>query len=311
MSKLQYKECITIEILLKEWYKANKIAEKLNINKSSLSRHIKKYNTNWVYNATIAWTKKQLVKTLANQSNPRIEKWSELEKYILEKIKEYRSPEQIVWRLKYEKWELISKDTIYKYIYNYYPELIKKYLRRGWKKYISQTQKKAMLWDRKFIDKRPQIVNLRERMGDREWDSIEDLTHKFRILTQVDRMSRYLLAGLCSSKNAINVINTMHEMFHGIMPEKRITMTLDNWIEFKDFNTIWVVTWTDVYFAYPHSPRQRWTNENTNWLLRQFFPKKTLLSKINQHELDYVVFLINNRPRKTLNFMTPYEVFHN
>ena len=87
-------------------------------------------------------------------------------------------------------------------------------------------------------------------------------------------------------------------------------MTYDNWREFSEASRIKFFTWLDVYFADPYSSWQRWTNENTNWLLRQFYPKKTDFQLISENQLKYYVSLINFRPRKRLNYMTPHEVFH-
>lgn len=92
------------------------------------------------------------------------------------------------------------------------------------------------------------------------------------------------------------------------MPEKiRKTLTLDNWLEFAEHYIIAVICKMDTYFADPYRSQQRWTNENTNWLIRQFYPKWTDLSNITQNELDKIVDLINNRPRKRLNYLTPIE----
>jgi IS30 family transposase len=86
-------------------------------------------------------------------------------------------------------------------------------------------------------------------------------------------------------------------------------MTYDNWREFSEHKMIEYFTNLDVYFAHPYSSWERWTNENTNWLLRQFVPKKTDFENFSQNQLKYFISLINYRPRKRLNYKTPYEVF--
>lgn len=310
-NQLQYKDCITIEILLKTWWKANSIAEYIWVNKSSISREIKKYAVNWVYNWTIAWTKRQLFRVLANQIRTRILEWSDIEKYILTWIKSYWSPEQIAWRRKKERWENISKDTIYQFINIHHPWLIKKYFRRKWKKYTNHRQKRSMIEDGRSIDKRPIEVNERKDIGDWEWDSVEDGTHKARVITEVERKFWYLLAGICKSKKWSEVSGVIYNMFKEIPKEKKKTMTLDNGMEFKDHKVIEYTTKMKIYFCHKHAPWEKGTNENTNWLLRQFIPKKTPILTITNEQLAKYVKLINNRPRKRLWFNTPDEEFHN
>ena len=310
-SQLQYKDCITIEILLKIWWKANAIAKHIWVNKSSISKEIKKYAVNWVYRWIIAWTKRQLFRTLANQISPRIAKWSDIEKYILTWIKSYWSPEQIAWRRKKERWERISKDTIYSFINKYYPWLIKEYFRRKGKKYTKHWQKRAMIEDGRSIDERPIEVNERKEIGDWEWDSVEDWTHKARVITEVERKFWYLVAGISKSKKWSEVSWVIYNMFKEIPKWKKRTMTLDNGMEFKDHKVIECTTKMKIYFCHKHAPWEKGTNENTNWLLRQFIPKKTPILTVTNEKLAKYVELINNRPRKRLWYNTPDEEFHN
>lgn len=310
-SQLQYKDCITIEILLKIWWKANAIAKYIWVNKSSISKEIKKYAVNWVYRWIIAWTKRQLFRTLANQNRPRIAKWSDIEKYILTWIKSYWSPEQVAWRRKKEKLESISKDTIYSFINKYYPWLIKEYFRRKGKKYTNHWQKRSMIEDGRSIDKRPIAVNERREIWNWEWDSVEDWTHKARVITEVERKFWYLVAAICKSKKWSEMSEAIYNMFKEIPKEKKKTMTLDNWMEFQDHKVIECTTKMKIYFCHKHAPWEKGTNENTNWLLRQFIPKKTPILRVINENLAKYVELINNRPRKRLWYNTPDEEFHN
>ena len=189
MSQLQYSDCITIETLLKIGRKSNAIADYVWVHKSTISREIKNYSTNWSYIWAIAYTKRRLIRTLENKNRIRIKNGSKLEKFILNNIKKYRSPEQIVWVWKKDTWEQLSKDTIYRFIYQYHPNLIKRYFRRRWKKYTKHRQKRGMIEDWRSIDLREERVNNRKDIWNREWDSVEDGTHKARIITQVDRKS--------------------------------------------------------------------------------------------------------------------------
>jgi len=310
-NQLQYKDCITIEILLKTWWKANAIASYVWVNKSSISKEIKKYAVNWIYNWTIAWAKRQLFRVLANQVRTRIAEWSDIEKYILVKVRSYRSPEQIAWRRKKETRERISKDTIYQFINTHHPWLIKKYFRRKGRKYTNHWQKRSMIEDGRSIDKRPIEVNERKNIWDWEWDSVEDGTHKARIITEVERKFWYLVAGLSKVNQPTKISELIYNMFKEIPKEKKKTMTLDNGMEFRDHKVIECTTKMKIYFCHKHAPWEKGTNENTNWLLRQFIPKKTPILTITNEQLAKYVKLINNRPRKRLWFNTPDEEFHN
>lgn len=238
--------------------------------------------------------------------------WSELETFILKKkIKLYWSPEQIAWRWKLNTNENISKDTIYKYIYENYPKYSKKYFRRKWKKYIKDRKQKYQLMDRKMIDSRPEEIELRQRIWDWEWDTVVWIRwwSKKAIITNVERKSLYLLATKINNRSWESVLEATIELFKNIPKSKKKTITYDNWREFSEHRMIEYCTWLDVYFAHTYSSWERWTNENTNWLLRQFLPKKTDFKNISQNQLKKFVFLLNSRPRKKLNFLTPFEVF--
>lgn len=334
-------EIYEIRILLKEWYSIPQTAEKIWRNKTTIYRLLE---VNWInYNEIrykyIWWkwwvkeTKKEYLKqdwkreiqfhprivflkrverkSIASKRYCRIKLWSELEKYILSKIKRYWSCEQISWRRNLETWESLSKDTIYSYIYNNHKELISKYFRRKWKKYKHNRKLKYQLMDRKMIDLRPEVVNSRERIWDWEWDTVVwiRLWSKQVILTNVERKSWYLIARKLISWTWENVLNWTIECFKNIPKYKIKTMTYDNWREFCEHQAIEYYTNVQVYFAHPYHSRERWTNENTNWLIRQFLPKKTDFKSISQNQLQYFVKLINSRPRKRLSYKSPYEVF--
>jgi IS30 family transposase len=167
--------------------------------------------------------------------------------------------------------------------------------------------------DRKMIDMRPKIIETRERIWDWEWDTVIWIRwwNKEVILTNVERKSWYLLASKIKDKSWNSVLDETIKIFSKIPKYKRKTMTYDNWREFSEHRMIEYFTWFDIYFAHPYHSRERWTNENTNWLLRQFLPKKTDFQRISKNQLKYYVSLINSRPRKRLNFLSPNEIFFN
>jgi len=311
------KELYSIEVYLNEWFKPYKIAYKLNRNPSSVYKLLDKYSKpDWTFDAKYCIQQKKQIKAYNNSKNKTKKISKELENYILEKIKYYWSPEQISWRIKYKPeelgtWEYIWKDTIYKFIYTHYTELVKKYFRRKGKKYISHRWNKYQIMDRIMIDKRPEIVDKRKRIWDWEWDTIvwKRWVSKYCLLTHVERKTWYLLCSKIPDKSWNSVLEATINLFKNIPPDKKLTETFDNGREFSEHWLIKYYTWMNIYFARPYHSWERWTNENTNWLIRQFFPKWTIFSKINNNYLKEVINLINNRPRKRLWFKTPYECF--
>jgi len=301
MSQLLYEDCIKIEVYLDEKLSHRQIAIKLHRSNSSISDEIRKYSINWKYIAGIAWIIRQTKRRLINLFRCKIKPWSGLGKLIIDGIQKYWSPEQIAW-----KYKTICKDTIYRYIKLSRPDLIKKYFRRAWKKYKYWTIKADYIYNRKSIHERPVSENNRSRFGHWEGDTVWR-NRKWWFVKFTERKSLFELAGVLRKKTAVNVTIKMKELFDRLPDYLKKTVTLDNGREFVD-HFIWKpLCWLDTYFADVGNPWQRWLNENTNWLLRQFFPKKTDLAKITQQELDSYINLLNNRPRKKLWFLSPFE----
>lgn len=316
MSHKQFseKEIYAIEIYLKDKYNYSQIARKLSRSPSSVSRIVNKYKSGktWIFQAHMCLKQRKKLRTQVNRSNrTRIQSNAYLEEFVLKYIKKYWSPEQIAWRWKVETGESLSKDTIYTFIYLTHPELTKKYFRRKWKKYQNRRKERYQLNDRKMIESRPAIVETRGRIWDWEWDTIIWVHgwSKQVILTNVERSSGYLLARKIENKTWNSVLEWTIECFKNIPRYKQQTMTYDNGREFAQHRMIEYETNLDVYFANPYCSWERGTNENTNWLLRQFAPKKTDFKNFSKNQLKYYVGLINSRPRKRLNYKTPAEVF--
>jgi IS30 family transposase len=145
-------------------------------------------------------------KSIASNRYCRIEYWSKLESYILEKIQQYYSPKQISWRWAIENKSPLSKDTIYSYIYNNYPELISKYFRRKWKKYQHKRKQKYQLDNRRMIDKRPKIIEQRTTLGHWESDTVVG-KRKTRTKNVLSNPPPNLLTTPISFKNVIIISN--------------------------------------------------------------------------------------------------------
>jgi len=309
-SHISERESIAIEIHLSECKNKSQIAWKLWRSHTTIGREIQNYSNpeTWEYEAEYAVYARCLTQS-QKQRKSRIEPWGTLEKYILEKIQKYWSPEQIAGRWKQEKWEKLSKDTIYVYIYENYPELIKEYFRRKGKKYQSKRKEKYQLNDRRMIDERAKYIEKRKTLGHWEADTIIGKNKKWAIFTNVERKSGYLLTKKLRSKSGREVEDAFRETFEDIPKNKRKTTTVDNGREFSEHKMVEYFTETLIYFAHTYSSWQRGTNENTNGLLRQFIPKKIDFKTVSKKQLEKYTELINLRPRKRLNYKSPYEVF--
>ena len=159
------------------------------------------------------------------------------------------------------------------------------------------------------IDERPMIVERRSRLGDWEGDTMLGRDKRVRIVTLVDRRSGYLIAYLLPKMRAELLVSLALHHFRHIPKKKRKTLTLDNGVEFSDWERFEKKSGMTVYFAYPYHFWERGTNENTNGLLRQYFPKSHDFNLITPEELSHAVRRLNNRPRKRLTFLNPRQVF--
>jgi len=227
-------------------------------------------------------------------------------------IKEYYwSPEQISGGLKARGWlDVISPERIYQYIYtdkakggdlHSYLRCQKTYRKRG----TAGQDRRGQIADRTPISQRDSAIDNRERLGDFEGDTIIGKNHQGAMLTLVDRVSKLTILRPLGSKNAQNLADI------GIQALNRWqthSITFDNGKEFSKHTQISNVLDIDIYFADPYSSWQRGTNENTNGLIRQFFPKSMKLNDISEEQAKKVEQLLNNRPRKSLGFKTPLEV---
>ncbi|OKT76244.1 IS30 family transposase [Escherichia coli] len=137
----------------------------------------------------------------------------------------------------------------------------------------------------------------------------KDILHFRRFAKYVvDRKSRYTIILRLRGKDSVSVNQALTDKFLSLPSELRKSLTWDRGMELARHLEFTVSTGVKVYFCDPQSPWQRGTNENTNGLIRQYFPKKTCLAQYTQHELDLVAAQLNNRPRKTLKFKTPKEI---
>ena len=296
--------------MLRAGYSLREIARTLGKNVSSLSRHVNEYGGRNGYDGREVRRKRRM-KRIAAMDSIRLIK-GVLLRFITKELKRHKSPEQIAGVLKRKKKPIVTS-TIYRYIDERASHL-KVYLRSQKGKYRRKrgTKKREEAREqakKRRIDERPKIVERRGRIGDFEGDTLMGRDKRVRIVSFVDRRTGYLIASLLPKMNAELLSSLALKYFKRIPRKKRKTITLDNGVEFSDWERLEERSGMTIYFAYPYHAWERGTNENTNGLLRQYFPKTMDFNLITSDELAYVVRKLNNRERKRLGFLSPRHVF--
>ena len=224
------------------------------------------------------------------------------------------SPEQIVGRLKLDKLESISHETIYQRILGDKKAGGSLYSHLRWKKkrkkrYGSGKTVRGAMPNRVGIEQRPAIVDQRKRIGDWEGDTIIGSAYGGAVIaSMVERKSRFTCLSKAPSRVSTEVINSISDSMRPVA-KLVLTITLDNGKEFFQHALLKDALKADVYFARPYHSWERGLNENTNGLVRQYFPRRIPFDKLTKHDLQQVADKINNRPRKCLGYRTPFEVF--
>lgn len=222
------------------------------------------------------------------------------------------SPEQITGRLEQQYPDCparrVSPQTIYSWIrQDACREHWESLLRRRGKR--PGRRRNAVPGDGARIDRRPQVIERRRRLGDFEGDTVLGPPGAGGLATLVDRKSRYTIVVKVRSKNADHVHEKLRQRLKELDGEHRRSITFDNGSEFARCHRLEKHLNIRLYFADPGCPYQRGTNENTNGLIRQYFPKGTDFQDVSHVEVRRVEKLLNNRPRACLGFRTPAEVF--
>lgn len=301
------RECLHF-LLNVEKLSLRKIAQLLHRSPSTISREIARNSSSKGYHywrANIVTITRRRTKVYRAIS-PNTPKWD----YVIKGLNSYWSPETIAgkWNILYPE-DSLCFSTIYRYVKRkMFPNISSKthLRRRGKRKYSRNTNTNTIHPDR-IIPEWQEEIKERLRIGDWEGDTVLGGINKGAIVTFVDRKSRYLVARIISCKTAEATKDAIVKMMCN-MPKRSIS--LDNGSEFAMFKEIEKELQTEIYFAEPHKPWQRGTNENTNDILRFFYPKGFDFRTITQEDLDKVVDLINNRPKKILGWQTPAEVFY-
>jgi transposase, IS30 family len=233
----------------------------------------------------------------------------DVHQYVRDRLEKCWSPEQIAGRVQRDfprspaRW--LSRQTIYDWIDEQSPEW-QILLRRGG----VLPEKRGKLIDCVRIDGRPNVINRRRRYGDWEGDTMVGKRRHSALVTLVERKSGYTRIGRVDSMKSDATMRAAHGRLKDLPPALRRSMTFDNGKEFAEHQQLTRRLGLEIYFADPYASWQRGVNENTNGLLRQFFPKGTDFTQISHRQVACVEQLINERPRKRLDYRTPEEILN-
>ena len=290
------------------------IAIRLGKDTSALSREISRNtNASGKYTAGLADRASHKRRRDGKKRSRKLIKDKKLRRAVLSLLGKKKSPEQIAGRRKRQGKNYVVHETVYNYIYNYAPEW-KIYLRQKKGKYrrrhgTEDRENRREEAKKRRIDKRPAIVELRTEIGHWEGDTIKGKEKTTGIATHVERVSGYGIGDKLDHVTALNLKQKTVQSFARIPKDKKKTETLDNGVEFSEYEIMEKETGMQIFFAYPYHSWERGTNENFNGLLRQYFPKGTPFATITQNDVNWAIRELNHRPRKRLNYLTPHEVF--
>ena len=304
---------------LAEGLSVRAIATRLSRAPSTITREISRHGGRTHYRAARAddraWDRARRPKPCKLSAHPR------LRELVARRLAEEWSPQQISgWLARTYPGEQalqVSTETIYRSLFVQGRGVLRKELtahlrtRRTMRRARNATTKgqgRGGITDAISIRERPPEVEDRAMPGHWEGDLLAGSANT-HIATLVERQSRYLMLVKVDGKDTATVVDALSAQVQTLPAQLRASLTWDRGMELADHKRFAIATDVAVYFCDPQSPWQRGTNENTNGLLRQYFPKKTDLSIYSQNELDAVAVKLNTRPRKTLGYETPADRF--
>ena len=294
------------------------MAKALNRSSSSVSRELNRnFPQRKMYTSRLAHEKALIKRKIRGRHN-RL-KNEDIRTYVTTHLKRRWSPEQIAGKIRKDIGETISHEAIYQYIYSRVrndgiiraniEEDLRPYLRRKRRRRLGKgfrATKRVRMLPGKLIDTRPGIVTRRARIGDWESDTVESCDHKPGINTLVDRRTGLVFITKLNAKTSSSTAEAISMRLTGV---PAYTITSDNGSENQSWKIVELITRAQWYFANPYHSWERGTNENTNGLIREYFPKKTDFTKISEAEIAEVEYALNTRPRKRLKYLTPLEAF--
>lgn len=301
----------TLYVLRQDGYSLREIASRIGVHVSTVSRELKRNVSGRGYRPQAAHRQAVSRRRVARKPNKLT---PEVKHLLISLLKKHWSPEQIAGRLCQEDRLRISHETIYRFIRENRDRggKLYKYLRRK-KPYrrIYGSMGRYRLDAKVSIDDRPSVVDQKCRVGDWEIDTIVGAENMGpSLVTIVERVSKFTIIAKAPSKQ----YDVMTKVVHGMLKKHKnnvLTITADNGVEFSCHRILARLLDAEFYFAHPYCSWERGLNENTNGLIRQYLPKGSSFDLINRNRLRQIMSNINNRPRKTLGYRTPREVFFN
>ncbi|MBI4426825.1 MAG: IS30 family transposase [Candidatus Kerfeldbacteria bacterium] len=290
------------------------MADRLNKHRSTISRELARNSyPNGRYAAGHAYALQRQRRKAGKRTTKKLLRDPALWRAVLRGLKEKDSPEQIAGQRQRDRKRRVAHETIYRFLYTERPWLVGllrqkkgKYRRRHGTK---AREKHRELAKKTWITERPAIINERQEMGHWEGDTIIGKEKIVGIATHVEWVSGYGFADKLDRVTAEAMHAVTVRRFAMLPPDKRLSEADDNGREFSAHEETAEALNMVRYFALPYHSWERGSNENWNGLLRQFFPKGTSFATITQRDVDEAVRNLNHRPRKRLNYLTPYEVF--
>lgn len=286
------------------------IGKQLNRHPSTIGREIKRNTGNRGYRPKQA---QRLSDERRVSAVKAIKITDEIKSWIVKLLKQQLSPEQVAAYLKRHKQLSLHHETIYQIIYadkkaggTLYQQM--RIMSKKYRKRYGSYDSRGRIKNRISIDDRPSVVDDKSRIGDWEGDTVMGKGRKSALLTLVERKTLYTMIFRLTGKDATLLAQRAIE---GMTPfaDKLLTITLDNGLEFARHELITEALGVEIYFAHPYSSWERGINENTNGLIRQYFPKGTDFKLVTDEQVQYVMDQLNNRPRKTRDYKSPSELF--
>jgi IS30 family transposase len=306
-TQLTQEQRYQIHSLLKMDHNQVEIAKCLGVHKSTVSRELRRNKGMRGYRPKQAHQKAMSRKN-HSRNHIMLETWAVIEA----KIRLEWSPEQVSDWLKRHAGVEISHEWIYQYVLaeKHAGGTLYRHLRcqKKRRKRYGSYDRRGKLPNRVSIEKRPAVVDQRKRIGDWEVDTIVGKGHRQAIVSLTERKSRLVLLRKVERRTADLVSDAVIDLLQPIS-ESLHTITADNGKEFAEHERISRELQIDFFFAHPFAAWERGTNENMNGLVRQYIPKKCEFGSITDSELLFITNRLNHRPRKCLDYRTPFEVF--
>lgn len=307
-----------IAIRLAEGYLQSDVARELERPRSAISREVATNGyASGAYGATHAAKTARCRRASCRKNKRKLESDERLWQYVKDKLYQLWSPQQIAERIReeypHDMSMRISPEAIYQYLYVQPSKELRRLLRHGHLRRRSRgrptkTDNRGTIPDMTLIDERPEEVVSRLVPGHWEGDIIKGKRNQSALGTLVERRTRYTILVPLPAFDSESVRKAFARALTNLPEDIRRTLTYDQGKEMADHLQLTVDTDMQVYFAHEGSPWERGTNENTNGLIRQFFPKGTDFTQVSCEEIKHAQALLNDRPRKVLGFKKPDEV---